>query len=145
MEQTADNLAKDIIVGLKSQGFRLTSARRAIVEVLCARPLPFSVTDLLAELAERGETADKTTAYREIQFLQERGIARQVQFADGVKRYELQDDGHHHHLVCTSCDTTVDVPLENDLTLAEKAIEKQTGYKITRHSLEFFGLCQQCR
>jgi Fur family ferric uptake transcriptional regulator len=130
---------------LRAQGFKLTSARKAVVEVLCARTMPISVADLIAELAKRGVKADKTTVYREILFMQERGLIEQVQFGDRVKRYELRDDGHHHHLVCVECGSVIDVPLENDMTATEKAIERKTGYKITRHSLEFFGVCRDCR
>lgn len=141
----AVKVPKDVIDGLRTQGFKLTNARRAIVEVLCARSMPVSVAELIAELAKRGARADKTTVYREILFMQERGIVDQVQFGDRVKRYEFRDDGHHHHLVCIECGGVVDVPLENDLEAAEKAIERKTGYAITRHSLEFFGVCPDCR
>lgn len=145
MHQAKVNVPKAIVGGLKAQGFKLTDARRLIVEILCSRTLPVSVSELLAEMAERGERADKTTVYREILFMQERGIARQVHFGDRVKRYELRDGGHHHHLVCVECGNAVDVPLENDLASAEKTIEKKTGYSIRRHSLEFFGVCPECR
>jgi Fe2+ or Zn2+ uptake regulation protein len=134
----------DIIDGFRKQGFKLTSARSAIVEILCARASPISVTELLAELARRGKKADKTTAYREILFMQERGLVEQVHFGDHVKRYELKDGGHHHHLICIECGSVVDVPLENDLGGTEKSLERKTGYKITRHSLEFFGICPDC-
>jgi Fe2+ or Zn2+ uptake regulation protein len=134
-----------IINGFRDQGFKLTSARRAIVEILHASTAPLSVTQLLAALAERKEKADKTTVYREIQFMTERGVVTEVHFGDRTKRYEMLDGGHHHHLVCVECGTAVDVPLENDLASAEKAIERKTGYKIMRHALEFFGVCGSCR
>lgn len=136
---------QDVIAGLRAQGFKLTSARRAIVEILCARTAPMSVAELVAGLAGRGTRADRTTVYREIRFMRERGIVEQVQFGDRVKRYEFRDHGHHHHLVCDGCGVVVDVPLENDLSAAEKAIERNTGYAISRHSLEFFGRCPACR
>lgn len=136
---------KDVIDGLRTQGFKLTNARRAIIEVLCGRSMPVSVAELVAELAKRGTRADKTTVYREILFMQERGIVDQVQFGDRVKRYEFRDDGHHHHLVCDGCGVVVDVPLKDELAAAEKTIERKTGYAISRHSLEFFGRCPSCR
>lgn len=139
------HLPADILENLKSRGFKMTKARRGIVETLCTRRLPIAVAELIAELAVRGIKADKTTVYREIGFLQERGIVELVQFGDRVKRYELKDEGHHHHLVCIECGNVVDVPLADDLHKAEKAIEKNTGYSIDRHSLEFFGTCPECK
>lgn len=137
--------SQDVAAGLRAQGFKLTNARRAIIEALCGRATPVSVAELVAEIAGRGIRADKTTVYREVRFLQERGIVEQVQFSDRVKRYEFRDDGHHHHLVCDGCGVVVDVPLKDELSVAEKAIERKTGYAISRHSLEFFGRCPACR
>ena len=136
---------KTITDDLRAQGFKVTAARRAVVSVLCAHPAPLSVADLLSGLSKLGIKADKTTVYREVLFMQERGLVEQVQFDDQVKRYELRSGGHHHHLVCGGCGSVADVPLENDLTAIEKKIERRTGFKIGRHSLEFFGTCRNCR
>jgi Fe2+ or Zn2+ uptake regulation protein len=37
-----------------------------------------------------------------------------------------------------------DVYLENDLEKAEMKLEKDKNIKIEKHSLEFFGLCNNC-
>ncbi len=144
-QNTAKNQADDVIDELRTHGFKLTGARRAIIEVLCASAAPFTAAELIAQLARRGVRADKTTVYREILFMRERGIVEPVEFGDRVKRYEFRDKGHHHHLVCDGCGDIVDVPLENELAAAERAIERSTGYAIARHSLEFFGRCPSCR
>jgi Fe2+ or Zn2+ uptake regulation protein len=138
-------LPKEILDSLKTQGLKLTPARLAIIEVLCTRKMPVAVSELIAELAGRGIKADRATVYREIGFMQKREIVEQIQFGDRVKRYELVDEGHHHHLVCIECGKVVDVPLADDLHAAERAIARKTGYRIERHSLEFFGACPECK
>jgi Fur family ferric uptake transcriptional regulator len=145
MANAKPTTADDVIAGLKARGFKLTGARRAMVEVFCAGAMPVTAAELLAAIAEKGGRADRTTVYREVQFLLEQGVVEETHFGDGAKRYELAEGGHHHHLVCEQCGDAVDVPLENDLAAAEKAIARRTGYAVTRHALEFFGVCPSCR
>jgi hypothetical protein len=63
----------------------------------------------------------------------------------GLKRYELLQEGHHHHVICSKCRKVQDVVLKVDLDAEEHKIQKDTGFKIQSHSLEFFGLCTDCQ
>lgn len=135
----------DTLEKLRGSGFRLTKARRTLFGVLEAAPRPLTVPELSALMKKAGAAADKTTVYRELAFLLERGLVQAIQFGDRLKRYELRGGHHHHHLVCTSCGTVLDVELKGDLDAVEKRLAKKTGFRIDDHSLEFFGLCAKCR
>ena len=87
---------------------------------------------------------NKTSVYRQIEVLLGIKLIKEVDFGDGKKRYERVDLGHHHHLVCDSCKSVSDVTMEKDLEAVEKKIKKLKGFKVQRHSLEFFGLCKKC-
>lgn len=132
------------LLELQKSGFRLTKARRTLFGVLDAATRPLTAPELVALMRKAGAAADKTTVYRELAFLLSRGLVQSIQFGDRLKRYELRL-GHHHHLVCTSCGTVVDVALKGDLEAVEKRLAKKTGFRIDDHSLEFFGLCADCR
>ncbi len=130
---------------LKSGGKRESAARTVLLWVLEANSTPLSVPQILAALARRGKTVNKTTVYRELNTLLERGMVRELQFGDLKKRYELTPENHHHHLVCTRCHRVEDVELPRDLDFQERQIEKQKKFKILNHTLEFFGICAVCR
>lgn len=136
--------AEEALHELRKSGFRLTKARQALFGVLKAEPRPMTVPELVASMKKKGASADKTTVYRELAFLLEQGLIQSIQFGDRLKRYELRG-GHHHHLVCTSCGIVIDVALKGDLDAVEKKLAKKTGFRIDDHSLEFFGLCADCR
>jgi Fe2+ or Zn2+ uptake regulation protein len=129
---------------LKEKGHKMTAVRRMLIEVFTEGGAPLTVQDLMRRLAKAGTAADKTTVYREVAFLLGQDVIQQVQFGDRVKRYEIRGD-HHHHVICTVCRTITDVPLENDLKDHEAMVGKLTGYAIVSHSLEFFGICPDCR
>lgn len=130
---------------LRSRGFRITAARKAILEILSAGRKPLSASEVHESLLKRRLKGDRVTVYRELDFLEKQGVVQAVQFQDRNRRYELASLKHHHHLICQECNSVEDVCLEEDLETQEQQIEKRTNFKITRHSLEFFGLCANCR
>ncbi|HMR01620.1 MAG TPA: transcriptional repressor, partial [Candidatus Gracilibacteria bacterium] len=87
---------------------------------------------------------NKTTIYREVYFLLEQNILVEIDFGDRKKRYESASSEHHHHIICLKCSKVQDIQLESDLSEDQKKIEQETNFKITNHSLEFFGLCNTC-
>lgn len=136
--------AADIITRLKAEGFRITPARTLLIKFLAESTEPISAIDLIESFKESEKNVNKTTIYRELDFLLERKLIQEIEFGDGRKRYELET-GHHHHLVCLNCKKVLDIGLDVDLHLEEKKIEKSTGFKIKSHSLEFFGYCKKCK
>lgn len=142
MEWDLDRILSEIT----GRGFRLTRVRRAVIEILLKRGLPLSAADIIAALRSREAATNKTTVYRELAFLEERGIIKEIRFLhERVKRYELAGGEHHHHLICVKCRKVEDIVLEGDLEEEERRILESTGFRVLNHSLEFVGLCQGCR
>jgi len=124
----------------------MTRARAALVTLFSDSHTPFTAAELGSELAKLDISVNKTTIYRELDFLMAEQIVREIDLMDGKKRYELfQHQGHHHHLVCTKCKQIQCVELPQDLDALERKIERSHGFKITSHVLEFFGLCTHCK
>ncbi len=130
---------------LKSRGQRVTKVRTALVTLLFEHALPLTISQMLDRLFDLSLPANKTTIYREMDFLKSQGIIQEVEFGDGKKRYEIVSDPHHHHVVCNNCGTIKDVVLEDDIAQEEKKIAHLTKFQVQNHSLEFFGLCPNCQ
>ncbi|OHA62776.1 MAG: hypothetical protein A3E07_03490 [Candidatus Wildermuthbacteria bacterium RIFCSPHIGHO2_12_FULL_45_9] len=135
---------ESVISVLREQGHRITNVRSAVVELLETSKSPLSADEIREELKKRKLDVNKTTVYRELDFLKGRNIAQEVEFGDKKKRYEIVGK-HHHHVVCVQCKRAEDVDLQQDLDVVEKKIARGKGFQITGHSLEFFGLCSNCR
>lgn len=124
---------------LRAAGLRLTPTRLKIFDILKKSSGPISVGQIVDHLS-----AHKTTVYREITSLLQSGFISEVNVGDRKKWYELTSKSHHHHLVCINCSCITEVDLQDDLTPQEQAVSKNNGFKVLRHSLEFFGLCKSC-
>jgi Fur family ferric uptake transcriptional regulator len=128
---------------IKSKGKRLSKARKAIIEILFQSPCLLSTSDILAKLKSRKIQPDRSTMYRELLFLAKNNIITKETIAE-KDYFELPTD-HHHHLVCTSCNAIKKVVIGKHLHKEEKQLEKDNEFVITNHSIEFFGLCRNCR
>ena len=130
---------------LRGQARKITGPRAAILEILRKHPHPLTNREIFTALP-KGD-CDLATIYRSMHLLEKMGMVKRFDFGDGAARFELvgeNDDGHHHHLVCTSCSEVVEIE-ECFPEKIEKAIAGKNGFKAVTHRLEFFGICPDCQ
>jgi Fe2+ or Zn2+ uptake regulation protein len=136
----------DNILGtLKSGGFRITRARRAIITLFLDAKAPLSVPEVSEGLRRMKIKVNKTTVYREVDFLKSQDMLRELHMGDRKSRYEMKYRGHHHHLFCVGCSGVECVELEKCLEAEEKRIFRENRFKTMKHSLKFIGLCAECQ
>lgn len=139
------NKRNSLLEKLRACGERITPLRKALLAILEKSRAPKTPQELLASLAKRGFSANKTTVYRQLETLVRYNVVSAVNFADRITRYEMVNENeHHHHLVCIECGRIEDVSFKTDLDEKEKMIWKKHTFKVLQHSLEFFGVCKQC-
>jgi Fur family ferric uptake transcriptional regulator len=130
---------------LKAKGHRKSKVRDEMLRVLEAKDAPLTAAELIAELTDKGLAPNKSTVYREIETLLANHYLQRVTLQDEQQRYCIAADGHHHHLVCLNCGKIVGVDMDKDLDALEAKLEQQANFKIQEHTLEFYGLCQDCK
>jgi len=130
---------------LKKVDLRATPARLAILRLLEKTKQPVDANTVINEVNKEGIKTDPATVFRIMNMLTKKGLAISVQLQEGKTRYELAEKKrHHHHLVCESCGKIEDVSSQMIPPLEEK-IKSKHKFLIKRHTLEFFGLCQDCQ
>ena len=104
-----------------------------------------------AELYDRAGAVPLSSVYRTLTVLDAAGVIERTHDADGVARYELAEwlSGHHHHLVCIDCGSTLDFDADESSELKLKAIADEVGlaagFEVTGHRLDVEGRCDRCR
>lgn len=138
---------------LQSKGFRLTKPRRLVVELLDRADKPLSAYEIKHILDTNGETVDTVSIYRILECLEENHLIHRVLSSGKVKKCQLEPESkchldrqeHCHHLLrCQMCEAIEEVHCPGTDTLV-KELEKTGNFKIQSHSLEFVGLCGNCR
>jgi Fur family ferric uptake transcriptional regulator len=136
---------------LKACGLKNTPGRRAVLEVLEETDGPITAEEVYRRILGEEDSRDKmegggiclSTVYRTLSTLAEKGLLLRSAGRDGTLSYQLKGMGHRHYLICTRCGATVPIggcPLED----LERALGDSTGFAITGHSLELYGLCPRC-
>ncbi|MGB9779481.1 MAG: Fur family transcriptional regulator [Caldanaerobacter sp.] len=132
---------------LKEKGFKLTTQRRVILDVIMENKNKHLSSEEIYDLVkQKYPEIGLATVYRTLQLFEELGLVYKLNFDDGRNRYELyQDDSHqHHHLICLKCGNVIE--MEGDLLEdLEKLIEKTKDFKIVDHNVKFYGYCSKCR
>jgi len=137
---------ESIIAELRKDGVRITQMRRHLLNLFLKATTPLSVLSINEILEAENVHVNKTTIYRELEFLLERKLITSIQFNEDKKRYELIRD-HHHHLVCDQCGNIEEVKikaLEDLFGEIETQLRDLKKFKLVNHSLEFFGVCKEC-
>lgn len=83
------------------------------------------------------------TVYRNLKVLAERGEIQELCYGNGSSRFDAIT-GNHYHMRCQSCGGVfdIDTPPRWDI---DRDMERQTGFAISYHRLEFLGLCPSCQ
>lgn len=120
---------------------RSTQARREVFSILLAAKEPLSIT----EITKATTIADRTSVYRTIELFLKLSIIEVIPF--GWKtRYELSGDfkPHHHHLICTTCGTSVSIK-PSALEQLVSIVAKEHAFIPTSHHFEIYGTCNNCQ
>lgn len=123
---------------------RPTRQRVAVAEALGAAGTFRSAQEIHEVLRAAGERVGLTTVYRTLQAMADAGEV-DVLRADGEAMYRRCRSGeHHHHLVCRSCGTTVELAAE-DVESWAASVARRHGFTDVTHTVEVFGTCRGCR
>ena len=121
-----------------------TRQRVAVREELARDDAFRSAQDVHARLRATGTRIGLTTVYRALQAMAESGEVDVMRQPDGESVYRrCSSDRHHHHLVCRSCGTTVEVDGPAVERWAEK-VAAEHGFSAVEHTIEVFGTCTRC-
>lgn len=122
-----------------------TRQRTAVAAALGTGHAFRSAQELYEQLRAAGERVGLTTVYRTLQAMAANGEVDALRTADGETVYRrCARDDHHHHLVCRSCGTTVELAADEVEAWTAQVADRH-GFTDVSHTMEIFGTCRPCR
>ncbi len=140
------HISPDVLVdALRSQGLRITVARRAVCAVVAERHGHHLTAASILEEArtEKGTSVDQSTVYRTLDALQDAGLLVHSHLGHGPAVYHLVSEAAHQHVVCSECGATASIPA-NDLDGWVATLQESTGFEIDPTHFAVTGLCADC-
>jgi Fur family ferric uptake transcriptional regulator len=140
------SVAERILNGyLRDKGLKQSTKRDRVLEVFLDTRDHLSTEDLHRLVKEKDPSIGYTTVYRTLKLLTQCGLAFEVDFQDGVVRYEHSLNRRtHHHMVCTSCGDSVEF-FAPELEKVQRRIGNKFQFEPLRHTFQILGTCQACR
>ena len=140
------NRLEEITAKIKAQDYRMTPQRMAILKALIDNPEHPTVEQIHAEVEENFPMTSLATTYKMVRLLKEMGEILEINPGNGKAHYDGATPNPHPHLICTHCQSVIDLdlPALEELPLKSEVVQS-TGYKITRYQFDFFGICPQCQ
>ena len=131
---------------LKERGLKTTSQRDDIARVFLTGGRHISVEELYSAVKKVNPRVGYATVYRTLRLMKESGLATERHFNDREARYEsAEDESHgHDHFICERCSRIIEFASE-EIDALDERMAKKLGAVITRHRLELYGICKECR
>jgi len=133
-----------VVSRLRRMGRRISPQRLAILRVLVESPLHPTAEAVHRQLLPEHPDMSLATVYKTIAVLKECGEILELQFSGQDNRYDAKHPTPHPHCICLACGAIADPPADG-LTELTEVLAQASGYAITSHRLDFYGLCPKCQ
>lgn len=127
---------------LKKAGLKTTVPRLKILGILEESNVRhMTAEDVYKELLEAGEDIGLATVYRVLTQFETAGLVIRHNFEGGRSVFELDDEGHHDHLVCVECGRVFEF-YDKTIEERQRKVAENAGFVLQDHSLHMYGVCQ---
>jgi Fur family transcriptional regulator, ferric uptake regulator len=130
---------------LFQQKLRWTPQRKLILSVFLTFKGHVQIESIHEKIRAQDPSIGIATLYRTLNLLVAAELIEAHSFQNGKKTYErMFHVRHHDHLICTSCEKTV----EFEHPLIEKyqvEVCEAYGFTLKSHTMKLLGICNSCR
>ena len=129
------------VQSLKDSGLKATLPRRKILELFeSSKVRHLSAEDVHKTLLAEGIDVGLATVYRVLTQFEQAGLLARQHFETGKAVFELNEGGHHDHLLCLQCGR-VEEFYDADIEKRQSEIARKSGFELRGHSLALYGDC----
>ena len=132
----------DTTTDLKKAGLKATIPRLKILEILESTEHPhLTAEDVYQRLRESGEDVGLATVYRVLTQFQAAGLVIRHNFEGGRSVFEINQGGHHDHMVCLECGKVFEF-YDREIESRQANVAEKAGFIIEDHSMYLYGVCE---
>lgn len=126
---------------LKSIGLKATYPRLKILDLFqSSEQRHLTAEDVYRALMNEGMDIGLATVYRVLTQFEQAGLLERHYFESGKAVFELNEGGHHDHLVCMQCGK-VEEFFDPEIERRQNKIAAERGFAIRDHALYLYADC----
>src|SRR5512145_1238592 len=133
------------VQSLKDIGLKATLPRRKVLELFeNSKVRHLSAEDVYRSLMAEGIDIGLATVYRVLTQFEQAGLLSRQHFETGKAVFELNQGGHHDHLVCLQCGR-VEEFYDAEIEKRQERVASERGFTIHEHSLYLYVDCTKAQ
>ncbi|QJR16108.1 ferric iron uptake transcriptional regulator [Usitatibacter palustris] len=126
---------------LRNQGLKVTAPRMKVLDLFhTSAERHLTAEDIYRKLLDEHADIGLATVYRVLTQFEQAGLLVRHHFEGGKAVYELNEGGHHDHLVCMQCGR-VEEFYDAEIEKRQAKIAKERGFAIRDHQLHIYVDC----
>lgn len=130
---------------IKDKNLKSTQQREEILKVFLKAERHLTTEELYTLVKRRYPKIGYATVYRTLKLIDGCGLAREVDFGDGILRFEHKyGHKHHDHLICLKCGIYIEV-VSPQIEKLQDELSKKHKFNPLRHKMQIFGICHRCK
>ena len=130
---------------LKNAGLKATLPRLKIINLFEQSPVRhLTAEDVYRKLLAEGLDVGLATVYRVLTQFEQAGLLVRHHFESGKAVFELNQGGHHDHLVCLQFGR-VEEFFDAEIEKRQTKIARERGFEISEHALYLYAECTRSK
>ncbi|MBS2772567.1 MULTISPECIES: peroxide-responsive transcriptional repressor PerR [Anoxybacillus] len=138
-----NSMLKEALDTLKQTGVRITPQRHAILEYLVRSMSHPTADEIYKALEGKFPNMSVATVYNNLRVFKEVGLVKELTYGDSSSRFDFVTSDHYH-IICERCGKIVDFHYPG-LDEVEALASHVTGFKVSHHRMEVYGVCAECQ
>ncbi|MDH4124272.1 MAG: ferric iron uptake transcriptional regulator [Gammaproteobacteria bacterium] len=123
---------------LRKAGLKITLPRLKILEIFeRANQRHLSAEDIYKDLLQSDQDIGLATVYRVLTQFESAGLVTRHNFEGGHSVFELDDGGHHDHMVCVDSGEVIEF-VNEEIEQLQRKMAAEHGFEILDHSLVLY-------
>ncbi len=129
---------------LKEASLRVTAQRLAVLDAVEFEGKHRDAETIVGEARRRLPALSRQAVFDNLNALTAAGILRRIEPAGRPALYETRVGDNHHHLICRTCFTTIDVECAHEhAPCLQPSLDH--GFSIDEAEVIYWGLCPTCQ
>ena len=129
---------------IRAAGLRATLQRASVLDVLALQPGHHTVETVHGWAEDLLGSMSMQATYDVLAALAEVGLVRRIETPGQPARYEARAGDNHHHFVCRTCGSTIDIDCATGAAPCLVPFELPGGFVVDEAEVTYWGQCRDC-